>query len=88
MFADDKALVNTEENWSKLKEIVEIDLQLVYNWMEKNLLSLNVNKSVCMPIVTSRSQLPVGVNFILHHFPQIKQSAIVSHLKWYNNLNI
>lgn len=66
MFADDIALVNTEENWSKLIEIVEIDLELVYNWMEKNLLSLNVNKSVCMPIVTNRSQLPVGVNFILH----------------------
>jgi len=66
MFADDTALVNVEENWEKSKEIVELDLQFVYNWMEKNLLSLNINKSVCMPIVTSRSQLPTGVNFILH----------------------
>jgi len=53
MSADDIALVNVEENWEKLKEIVELDLQFVYNWMEKNLLSLNINKTVCMPIVTS-----------------------------------
>lgn len=48
------------------KKNAEIDLQLVYMWMENNLLSANINKSVCMPIVTCQSQLPVGyVNVIL-----------------------
>lgn len=66
MFADDIALVNFEDNWEKLKHTVEIDLRHIYDWMEKNLLSLNINKSVCMPIVTIRSQLPVGYKFIIH----------------------
>lgn len=66
MFADDIALVNFEDNWETLKQTVEIDLRFIYDWMGKNLLSLNINKSVCMPIVTIRSQLPVGYNFIIH----------------------
>jgi len=66
MFADDTALVNFEDNWRKLKQTVEVDLRYIYDWMDKNLLSLNINKSVCMPIVTIRSQLPNGYNFIIH----------------------
>lgn len=59
MFADDIALVNFKDNWEKLKHTVEIDLRHIYDWMEKNLLSLNINKSVCMLVVTIRSQLLV-----------------------------
>jgi hypothetical protein len=67
MFVDDIALVNFEDNWEKLKQTVEIDVRYIYDWMKKNLLSLNINKSVCMPIVTTRSQLPVGHSFIIHN---------------------
>jgi len=35
---------------------------------KKNLLSLNINKSVCMPIDTIRSQLSNGYNFIIHKY--------------------
>ncbi|KAF0771935.1 neuroblastoma-amplified sequence-like [Aphis craccivora] len=66
MFADEIALVNFEDNWITLKQTVEIDLRYIYDWMGKNLLSLNINKSVCMPIVTIRSQFSVGYNFIIH----------------------
>ncbi|KAF0690917.1 Uncharacterized protein FWK35_00037654, partial [Aphis craccivora] len=81
MFADDIALVNTEENWSKLIDIVETDLQLVYNWMEKNLLSLNVNKSVCTPIVTNRSQLPVGRLITLNEVYMYGTIGVLSEFK-------
>jgi hypothetical protein len=44
MFADDIALVNFKDNCEKLKQTVEIDLWYTYDWMKKNLLSLNINK--------------------------------------------
>lgn len=66
MFTDDIALVNFEYNWEKLKQTDEIDFRFIYDWMGKNLLSLKINKSVCMPIVTIRSQIPVGYKFIIH----------------------
>lgn len=66
MFADYIALVNFEDNWKKMKQTVEMDLQYFYDWMGENLLSLNINKSVGMPVVTIRSQFPVGYNFIIH----------------------
>lgn len=37
---------------------------IIYDRMEDNLPSLNINKSLSMPLVTSRSQLPVGYHFI------------------------
>lgn len=40
-------------NQEKLKQPVEIDLQNIYDWMKNNLLSLNINKSLCMSIVTN-----------------------------------
>lgn len=42
IFADDKMLVNFNDSWEELKQNVECDLQNIYNWMEKNLLSLNI----------------------------------------------
>jgi len=66
VFADDIALVNFEDNWKTLEQTVEINLRYIYDWMRKNLLSLNINKSVCMPIFTTRPQLPFGYNFIIH----------------------
>lgn len=47
IFADDKILVNFNDNWEELKQNVECDLQNNYNWMEKKLLPLIINKSVC-----------------------------------------
>jgi hypothetical protein len=44
MFADDITLVNVENNWEYLKQIVEFDLRKLYIWMKVNLLSLNIDK--------------------------------------------
>jgi len=35
MFADDIALVNVNDSWGILKDNFEIDLQHIYDWMEK-----------------------------------------------------
>lgn len=66
MFAYDIALYfNVEDSWEKLKQIVEIDtayllFKYIYTYrMEKNLLSLRINKSVHMH-VNSRKLLTVS----------------------------
>jgi hypothetical protein len=63
MFVDDIAPFN----WEKLKQTVEINLRYTYDWIKKNILSLNINKSVCMPTVTTRLQLSVGYSYVIHN---------------------
>jgi len=60
-------MLRTLKNSKILSKNVKFNISTVYiyDWMEKNLLSLNLNKSVCMPIVTIRLKLSNGYNFIL-----------------------
>lgn len=66
-FADDTALIFHGESWAITKKSAEIGLRSVSDWLNRNLLTLNINKTKCMGfIMSSRSAPKSPLNIKIH----------------------
>lgn len=95
-YADDTAIMYTENSWEKLKETVECDFLTIKRWFDTNLLTLNPTKTT---FLTFSAQVRETFDCILiketEGTLQIKSSASVkylgiivdSQLKWSLHIN-
>lgn len=61
-FADDTAIFYKDISWTKLKETVEKDLQLIKNWFDYKLLTVNYNKTKYITFTCHNYNLPTFDN--------------------------
>ena len=53
-FADDMVLIFNENSWEALNNLINKEMNMnIKPWLDKNLLSLNLDKTVCMPFLTT-----------------------------------
>lgn len=94
-FADDTVLLVAGKTWNIVESLIQSDLQKVANWLDRNLLTLNHNKTVYLPFSNYEDSLPLNkeIKIPLVHRKNIwtlKASAntkylgiiIDNHLKW------
>ena len=94
LFADDSSLFIQGDDINTLCHLMNIELNKVYNWVNSNKLSLNIEKTHCMLFHSSRH------NLILHNDIQIAGKAVSlvksmkflgiiidSKLNWSDHLN-
>lgn len=70
MFADDTVLLVHEKSWTKAIKLAEHCLALVTQWLENNLLSLNISKTkyICYSI-TEAGAPKFNISVKIHTFP-------------------
>lgn len=99
-FADDTAIVYTEDSWSKVRSIAEEDFAVIKKWFNTNLLTINFSKTRYLPFTSYQSHLP---NFgplnidtgkdndkmLIEEAESIKYLGIIidRHLKWDLQIN-
>lgn len=71
VYADDTALVAYGDDWQSAKQSAQDALEIVVDWLSKNLLTLNVEKTQVMPFsITSASSAPPDAsNIVIHTCP-------------------
>lgn len=57
-YADDTALIFHSKTWATLKTVAEEGIKHISDWLRTNLLTLNVNKTKCLPFSISQRSLP------------------------------
>ncbi|CAH0725078.1 unnamed protein product, partial [Brenthis ino] len=65
-FADDTALVFLGENWEIAKMHAENGLNIIFNWLNDNLLTLNTVKTKYLLFTNSERSLPSSFNMQIH----------------------
>jgi len=65
-YADDAALFIEGESWIQTKQISELDLTKIYNWLSANRLTLNYKKTVFIPFSISSIKQPNFTNLKIH----------------------
>lgn len=66
LFADDTALVSTGSTWEEAYMSASIDLSKIKNWFDHNSLTVNVEKTKFMPIVTRNQADPGSLILTMH----------------------
>jgi hypothetical protein len=66
LFADDMALITEGSTWDEVYSKASTDLIKIKKWLNRNVLSLNVSKTKCLPIFTRRDADPGGRELRLH----------------------
>lgn len=89
-FADDVAVFHQGETWENLKHISEVDFSEIMQWLQYNLLTLNVEKTRYLPFTSYTPGLPnfkelnISSTVSIPETASIKYLGIVidRHLKW------
>lgn len=66
-YADDTVILYNDENWSNLKNKVSQDLKGIKDWLDINLLTMNVKKTKFLPFASYRNSLPAYTHIPLHN---------------------
>lgn len=80
MFADDTALLNQNVDPILAKVRLQNDLEIVYNWMKKWKLSLNVNKSQAKVFTLTQIQDPPELNINNTNIPWNPKDSSIKYL--------
>lgn len=64
-YADDTALIFKGSNWEEARHYAERGLRTVMNWLNKNVLTLNISKTKFITFAINRKQLPESINFYI-----------------------
>lgn len=93
-FADDTAIIYQDKTWDNLKQKVENDLQLIKNWFDHKLLTINFAKTKYIPFTCHNYNLPTFNNIHVYTSPRTSIAIeptecikylgvhIDKHLKW------
>lgn len=90
-FADDTVIYFSANTWAEIYQKISKKLKDVTNWLNSNLLTLNIEKTKCIPFTSYRNHLPPFENVIIHGTTKSIKTAynikylgllIDSHLKW------
>jgi hypothetical protein len=68
-YADDTVLLTKGSSWDEVTQTINRDLNILKNWFNTNLLSLNADKTVCVPFSINKRGLPDTLNIVLHRQP-------------------
>lgn len=90
-YADDTVIYFTANTWLQLYFKISKKLKEVKNWLDGNLLTLNIEKTKCVPFVSYTTHLPQYTSITIHgtnNSISVTQNikylglTIDSHLKW------
>lgn len=71
-YADDTVLLFTEKTWDGVKKVTEAGMQQIMTLLNKNLLTLNVSKTKCIPFsIKSNSSVPENYFIKAHNCSHI-----------------
>lgn len=81
-YADDTAIVFHGKTWEELQACVENGLQVVANWLQNNLLTLNIKKTKAINFAVSKRSAPrVNMNLRLHSCNSNNSCCTCPHLE-------
>lgn len=66
-YADDTVILYDDESWSNLKNKVSRDLKGIKDWLDNNLLTMNIKKTKFIPFASYRNSLPAYTHITLHN---------------------
>lgn len=81
-YADDTAVFYTGENWQELVQKVERDFCRIDDWMSSHLLSINYNKTKCMPFAVDRRSLPSDLSIRVRTVTQVTSISSTTEYKY------
>lgn len=94
-FADDTAILYVDKTWDSLKEKVEEDIQLIKNWFDHKILTINLNKTKYVTFTCHNYNLPTfnNIQVPISHRNKVTIESVESikylgvyidkHLKWH-----
>lgn len=94
-YADDTAIFYRSKNWESLKIKVESDMKKIKDWFDYKSLTINLNKTVYLPITCNKTTIPQFQNlnidnrFIIQAVTKVKYLGVWldAHLKWDSHIN-
>lgn len=92
-FADDTSIIFENETWDKLKEEVEEEIPIIYEWFTNNSLTVNVNKTQVMLYGSQKTSIPPWNEITFKYEKQTLKIQVTekakylgvivdSHLRW------
>lgn len=93
LFADDTAVVFKGKSWADVYESAKKDLCLLKTWFTDNVLTMNINKTKCMPIALRPvSEPPADLELVLHSCGELNSDTcncqIVEKVTQYKYLGV
>lgn len=95
-YADDTAIIYSDDSWEGLKKVVETDFLKVKKWFDKNILTINYSKTTFLAF-SSYSRVTIDTieirehhnNFKLTSSGSVKYLGIIidKHLRWNLHIN-
>lgn len=97
-FADDTVILYDSDTWNRLRDTISADLPQILNWLDNNLLTLNIDKTKYLPFSSYVSGLPIfksieikygNEEMLLTQSSEVKYLGIIidSHLKWNRHIS-
>ena len=86
LFADDTTLTLTGNTFDEVVMKTNQDLELIHNWLTKNKLLLNLDKSNYMVMGRPRNDLTLNIKVGSHSLQRVFQTTILG-VVWNSNLN-
>jgi len=66
-YADDTVMLCSGDSWDEIFNIIQLDLKLIKNWLTKNNLFLNLEKTCVVPHALIDSMLPTETKIKVHN---------------------
>ena len=57
-YADDTAIIIEESNWDRVFKLANTTMKVIYEWLNNNLLTINVHKTVYVPFTVDKKTEP------------------------------
>lgn len=93
-YADDTVIIFEDTDWKELTKKVSCDMEIIKNWLDQNLLSLNIDKTkfICFSINTIRNHITEiniqNTDYVISNTKKIKYLGIIvdENLKWQEHI--